>query len=59
MKKEIENELREISPFLADLKKGMEEDKEPFRVPKFYFDTLADKVLENAQPQTSIVPPSV
>ena len=55
MKNDIDNELNELSPFLADLKKGMEKDKEPFRVPKFYFDTLADKVIEKAQPQ--VVPP--
>lgn len=45
MKEEIENELRDISPFLADLKK-----EQPFKAPKFYFDTLADRVIEKTQP---------
>lgn len=61
MKKEFEDELREISPFLADLKKS-KEGEEPFRTPKFYFDTLADKVMEKAivkpviPPQYSVRP---
>ena len=53
MKEDIENELREISPFLADLKE-VQPDKngkaEPFRTPKFYFDNLADRVMEKTQP---------
>jgi hypothetical protein len=55
MKEDFENELRELSPFLADLKKQKKEDG--FQTPKFYFETLADKVLEKAQPKTVIVPP--
>jgi hypothetical protein len=47
MKEEFEKELNELSPFLAKLKE--QETKEPFRTPKFYFDTLADRVLEQAQ----------
>jgi hypothetical protein len=43
-KENFEEELREISPFLANLKKD-----DPFKTPKFYFDTLADKVIEKAQ----------
>ncbi len=43
MKEEFENELRELSPFLADLKKRQAES-DPFKVPKLYFDTLADAV---------------
>lgn len=56
MKKEIEEELREISPFLAGLKKEIP-DKEPFRTPKYYFDTLADKVIEKAETKTHTIPP--
>jgi hypothetical protein len=46
MKEELENEIRELSPFLADLKKRQGDD--PFKTPKFYFDNLADKVLAQA-----------
>ncbi len=52
MKEDIQEELREISPFLAGL-----ERKDPFKAPKYYFDTLADKVLEQAQPQLVTIPP--
>ncbi len=55
MKKEFEDELREISPFLADLKKS-KEGEEPFRTPKFYFDTLSDKVMEKAIAKP-VIPP--
>ena len=55
MKKEFEDELREISPFLANLKKS-KEGEEPFRTPKFYFDTLADKVMEKAVVKPSSPP---
>lgn len=55
MKKECEDELREISPFLADLKKS-KEGEEPFKTPKFYFDTLADKVMEKAVAKP-VIPP--
>ena len=48
MKEDIENELRDISPFLAGLKK-----EQPFKTPKFYFDTLADRVIEKTQPVAS------
>lgn len=56
MKKEIEEELKEISPFLANLKKEMP-DKAPFKTPKYYFDTLADKVIEKADTKTQSIPP--
>jgi hypothetical protein len=46
MKEALENELRELSPLLADMKKGQAGD--PFKTPKFYFDNLADKVLAQA-----------
>jgi hypothetical protein len=52
MKEDIQEELRDISPFLAGL-----ERKDPFKAPKYYFDTLADKVLEQAQPQVVTTPP--
>lgn len=55
MKKECEDELKEISPFLADLKKN-KMGKEPFKTPKFYFETLADKVIQQSNAQTSIPP---
>jgi hypothetical protein len=44
MKADVKKELNELSPFLADLKK-----EDPFKTPKFYFDTLPDKVLEKAR----------
>jgi hypothetical protein len=47
MKEELENELNELSPFLADLKKKQAGDA--FKVPKFYFDNLADKIVAQAQ----------
>ncbi len=53
MKEDIEHELRDISPFLADLKKAHPDANgklQPFKTPKFYFDTLADRVLEKTQP---------
>jgi hypothetical protein len=55
MKKEIENELNELSPLLADLKKRQDED--PFKTPKFYFDNLTDKILvqANNEGKTSVV----
>jgi hypothetical protein len=52
MKEEIENELRDISPFLADLKNTQPDTRgkgQPFKTPKFYFDTLADRVMEKTQ----------
>jgi nitrogen regulatory protein PII-like uncharacterized protein len=53
MKEDFEEELREISPFLANLKK-----EAPFKTPKFYFDRLTDSVLEKAQSEVpKIVPP--
>jgi hypothetical protein len=42
MTKEFENELHELSPLLADLKRRAESD--PFKVPKLYFENLADAV---------------
>jgi hypothetical protein len=47
MKEEFDNELRELSPLLADLKKR--EAGEAFKVPKYYFDNLTDKVLAEAK----------
>jgi hypothetical protein len=46
MKEEFDKELRELSPLLAYLKK--EQEGEAFKVPKFYFDNLADKVIAEA-----------
>jgi hypothetical protein len=47
MKEASENELNDLSPFLADLKKRQGGD--PFKTPKFYFDNLTDKVLLEAK----------
>jgi hypothetical protein len=47
MKEEFDKELRELSPLLAYLKK--EQEGEAFKVPKFYFDNLADKVIAQAK----------
>lgn len=57
MKEEFNKELQELSPFLADLKK--QQKAEPFKTPRLYFDTLADKVLEKAKEEknTAVVPP--
>jgi hypothetical protein len=54
MKEDFEEELRGLSPFLADLKKQKKDDG--FKTPKYYFDTLADKVIENAKPKTKVTP---
>jgi hypothetical protein len=54
MKEDFEEELRGLSPFLADLKKQKKDDG--FKTPKYYFDTLADKVIENARPKTEVTP---
>ena len=43
---EIREELKELSPFLAKMKR-----EDAFKVPKNYFDSLPDKVLEQVQPQ--------
>lgn len=43
----MDDELRELSPFLSDLKK--ENKGNPFKTPLFYFDTLADKVVAEAK----------
>lgn len=53
MKKEFEEEINELSPFLADLKK--QQRQEPFKIPRLYFDTLADKVLDKAKTETKVV----
>ncbi len=42
MTKEFENELHDLSPFLADLKR--QDKADPFKVPIVYFDTLVDAV---------------
>jgi hypothetical protein len=47
MKEEFDKELRELSPLLTYLKK--EQAGDGFKVPKFYFDTLADKVIAQAK----------
>jgi hypothetical protein len=52
MKKEFEEEINELYPFLADLKK--QQRQEPFRTPRLYFDTLADKVLDKAKTETKV-----
>jgi hypothetical protein len=54
MKEDFEEELKKLSPFLSDLKKQKKDDG--FKTPKYYFDTLADKVIENAQPKTEVTP---
>ncbi|MDZ7876247.1 MAG: hypothetical protein U5L45_01180 [Saprospiraceae bacterium] len=52
MKEEFDKELRELSPLIAYLKKEQEGDA--FKVPKFYFDTLADKVIKQAKKSEKI-----
>jgi hypothetical protein len=52
MKREYEEELKELSPFLSDLKK--QSPREPFRTPRLYFDNLADKVVEQAKNETVV-----
>lgn len=52
MKKEFEEEINELSPFLADLKK--QQRQEPFKTPRLYFDTLADKVIDKAKTETTV-----
>lgn len=56
MKEDLEDELKALSPFLADLKsKGKKE--ESFKVPPLYFDTLADKIIEKAKEQEQAAHP--
>jgi hypothetical protein len=55
MKEDIYNELENLSPLLADIKKAHPDDA--FKTPKFYFDTLADKVLAEAKAQTAASTP--
>ena len=43
-KKEIRDELKDLSPFLSDIKK-----ENAFKVPKDYFKSLPDKILEQVQ----------
>ena len=43
---EIREELKELSPFLAKMKR-----ENAFKVPKNYFESLPDKVLEQVRPQ--------
>jgi hypothetical protein len=47
MKEEFDNELREHSPLLSDLKKR--KTGEAFKVPKYYFENLTDKILAEAK----------
>ena len=47
-KNEINDELKNLSPFLSDIKK-----ENAFKVPENYFKTLPDKVLEQVQTTTS------
>ena len=51
MKEEIKEELQEIAPFLANLKK-----EDPFKTPKFYFERLEDSILEKVQPEKIKMP---
>jgi len=44
---EIRNELEEISPFLAGMKK-----EQPFKVPAQYFEQLQDDVLQQVKAET-------
>ena len=53
MKEDFEKELQELSPFLADLKK--KQNTEPFKTPRLYFDTLADKIVEKANSASKVL----
>jgi hypothetical protein len=57
MKEALENELRDVSPFLADLKKQRADDA--FKTPKYYFDNLADTVLAQAKMPQKVAVESV
>lgn len=46
-KKEIRDELQELSPFLSSMK----EKEQPFTVPKDYFKQLPDEILAKVQPE--------
>ena len=57
-KNEIKDELNKLSPFLSDIKK-----KDSFKVPKNYFNSLPDKILEQVlvtteNPEKSIAQPN-
>ncbi len=49
-KDDIQKELREISPFLADLKKT----EGGFKVPKDYFEQLPEQIMERVQPGRTV-----
>ncbi len=46
-KNEIKDELKKLSPFLSDIKK-----EDSFKVPKNYFKSLPDKILEQVRVTT-------
>lgn len=50
MKEDIYNELESISPFLANLKK-QNSSHEELKAPPLYFETLTDKIIQEAQKQ--------
>ncbi len=54
MTEEFDNELKDLSPMLSDLKKR--QVRPPFKTPKFYFDTLTDRVVAEAQKTEKTVP---
>lgn len=54
-KKEIEDELNEMSPFLANLKK---DKKEGFSMPANYFDRFEDRLMQRIETETALEPKS-
>lgn len=54
MKEDIYNELESISPFLANLKK-QNSSHEELKTPPLYFETLTDKIIQEAKKQESTV----
>jgi len=54
-KQHIENELSEIAPFLANLKKD-NDSLEAFELPDNYFDNLSDKIFEKTILQAETIP---
>ncbi len=54
MEKDPKEELKELSPFLAQLK----EKGEGFRVPEGYFDNLQDQVMEKIQETAGVSAPT-
>jgi len=55
-KKEIEEELKDISPFLANIKK---DKKEGFSMPANYFDRFEDRLMHRIETESALEPKAI